>query len=64
MNAICQFRKCTLKDEELAREIERITDEMYSKTHEVPMKQIPARPDKDYDLLIGELLIRFRELIK
>lgn len=64
MNAICQFRKCTLTDKELAAEIDRITDEMYFKTHEVPTRQIPARPDKDYDLLIGELLIRFKELSK
>jgi len=64
MNAICQFRKCTLDNEQLANEVERITDEMYFKTHDVPTRQIPARPDKDYDLLIGELLIRFREMMK
>jgi len=28
----------------------------------VPMRHIPARPDEDYDLLVGELLVRFDQL--
>ena len=62
MNAIVQFRKCTLTDDELLKKVDSLTDEMYFKTHEVPMRRIPARPDEDYDLLIGELIVRFREL--
>jgi len=29
----------------------------------VPDRNIPARPDEDYDLLVGELTTRFAELI-
>jgi len=65
MNTIATFRKCTLSDEELVKKVDKITDEIYkSESHQVPTMHIPARPDEDYDLLIGELVIRFRELIK
>lgn len=57
MNGIASFRLCTLTDEELLTKIDNITDRMYL-NGEIPTRHIPARPDEDYDLLIGELLIR------
>ena len=63
MNAIVSFRKCTLTDEDLVRAVDELTDKMYQ-TGEIPSRQIPARPDKDYDLLVGELILRFSEKIK
>jgi len=67
MNAIVSFRLCTLSDEELIKEVDRQTDAMYNRNNltrndGVPMRHIPARPDEDYDLLVGELLVRFNEL--
>lgn len=59
MNQICNFRKCTLTDTELIDKVDKITDGMYTEKIEVPTRHIPARPDDDYDLLIGELLLRF-----
>lgn len=60
MNAIVSFRLCKLSDEELINKIDLETDQMY-KDGKVPSRHIPARPDDDYDLLIGELLLRFKE---
>lgn len=54
MNAICSFRKCTLSDEELIAAVDRACDEMYQ-TGRIQDRQIPARPNKDFDLLVGEL---------
>ena len=59
------FRKCTLTDRELIEKVDKITDEIYkSASKRVPPMSIPARPDHDYDLLIGELILRFGGLIK
>ncbi len=63
MNAIVQFRKCTLSNEDLIKKVDQMTDEVY-KTGIIPSRHIPARPDNDYDLLVGELLLRFNELLK
>lgn len=57
MNAIVGFRKCTLSNDELLKKIDKLTDEMY-KTGKIPDRQIPARPNDDYDLLVGELILR------
>ena len=63
MNTIVTFRKCTLTDEELIKKVDRLTDEMYMQENgNIPSQSIPARPNEEYDLLIGELLIRFKEL--
>ena len=43
--------------------IDKLTDKMFN-TQKVPIIHIPVRPNEDYDILIGELLIRFNELIK
>ena len=62
MNGIVSFRLCTLSDEELIEKVDQGTDEMY-KTGKIPARHIPARPDQDYDLLVGELILRFKEKI-
>lgn len=65
MNAISTFRKCDLSNEELIEKIDQHVDGMYigPKAGKIPTRNIPARPNEDFDLLIGELLIRFKELI-
>lgn len=63
MNAITNFRLCTLTDVELLQEIDKQTDKMFTE-QKVPVRHIPAEPNKDYDLLIGELLIRYTERLK
>lgn len=60
MNALSKFRLCTLSDRELLDKVDSMTDEMY-KTGKIPNRHIPALPDDDYDLLVGELLQRFIE---
>lgn len=60
MNAICGFRLCKLTDEELCAKVDELTDNMF-RTRKIPDRQIPARPDEDYDLLVGELIIRLQE---
>ena len=61
MNGICKFRTCELSDEELLKKVDALTDEMY-KTGKVPNRHIPAQVNNDYDLLVGELILRFAEL--
>ena len=60
MNKIASFRLCKLSDEELLQKVDEGTDNIF-KTGVIPSCHIPARPDSDYDLLIGELLLRFKE---
>lgn len=62
MNDLSQFRKCTLTDEQLLKAVDTETDKMFE-INIVPKKHIPARPDNDLDLLIGELILRFKEKI-
>ncbi len=63
MNGICGFRKCTLSDDDLMKAVDEATDKIY-KTGEIPSRHIPARPDSDYDLLVGELILRFKEAVE
>ena len=63
MNQIANFRWCKLTDEELIKRVDKGCDDMY-KTGKIPDRHIPARPDKDFDLLLGELLWRFQEMNK
>jgi hypothetical protein len=60
MNAIASFRQCTLSDEELIQKLDELTDKMFQE-QKVPTRHIPARPNSDYDLLVGELLLRLKE---
>lgn len=62
MNAIASFRLCTLTDKELIQAIDKHVDSMYQRGGEIPRRHIPARPNEDFDLLIGELLYRFSEV--
>ena len=57
MNAIVGFELCTLSDEELAVKVDNLTDKMYEE-QKIPSRSIPARPNDDYDLLVGELCRR------
>lgn len=63
MNAIVKFRLCSLSDRELVEKVDAMTDEMYE-NNKVHPRNIPARPDQDYDLLVGELCVRFMEAEK
>jgi hypothetical protein len=63
MNQIARFRRCTLSDMELLRKVDEITDNIY-KTGQIPTRHIPAEPNNDYDLLVGELILRMREQIE
>jgi hypothetical protein len=63
MNGLVSFRLCKLSTPELLKKVDKLTDEMYQKC-EVPARNIPARPDDDYDLLIGELILRVQEMSK
>ena len=60
MNAIIGFRQCSLTNEELAKKIDNLTDKIY-RTGKIPERNIPAKPDSDYDLLVGEMIVRFLE---
>jgi hypothetical protein len=55
---LIQFRLCTLTNRELAEAVAEGLERMYDKG-EVPTRHIPARPDADFDLLVGELVVRF-----
>lgn len=63
MNNLVSFRLCSLSDEELIQKLDEQTDKMF-KEQKVPSSNIPARPNDDYDLLVGELILRFSDLIK
>lgn len=63
MNGIVKFRLCDLSNKELIKRVDHGTDNLY-RTREVPPGHIPARPNEDYDLLVGELLCRFDDMIK
>lgn len=62
MNTIATFRKCDITNDELLKRVDRLTDQMYKGYGKIPDRQIPARPNDDYDLLVGELILRFEEL--
>lgn len=63
MNGIVRFRLCSLSDRELVKKVDAMTDEMYE-NNKVHPRNVPARPDQDYDLLVGELCVRFMEAEK
>lgn len=63
MNSMTSFRLCKLSDQELLEKVDRMTDEIFQK-QEVPSRHIPAKPDNDYDLLVGELILRFKDKIE
>ena len=62
MNSIVNFRQCTLSDKELIEKVDKMTDEIFI-TRKLPSMHIPARPNEDYDLLVGEVIRRYSELV-
>lgn len=62
MNALCSFKLCTLSNEELIKLVDEKTDQMFQ-NQKVPVRHIPARPNSDYDLLVGELINRFGGIV-
>jgi len=60
MNGIVSFRLCKLSDEELLQKVDKQTDRIFD-IQRVPSRNVPADPNEDYDLLVGELLLRFKE---
>jgi hypothetical protein len=60
MNGLVSFRLCKLSTPELLEKVDKLTDKMYQE-QKVPTRHIPARPDSDYDLLVGELVKRMQE---
>ncbi len=62
MNSIVSFRLCKLSDDELLQKVDSMTDNIYE-SGKIPSRHIPARPDDDYDLLVGELIVRFKSLL-
>jgi hypothetical protein len=69
MNGIVNFRLCTLSDLELIKKVDQLTDDLFGnennqKRENVLIRHIPAQPNNDYDLLIGELILRFKEVKK
>ena len=63
MNQITTFRLCKLTDKELLDKVDKKTDEIFI-GRVIPRRNVPARPDDDYDLLVGELILRYREKIE
>jgi hypothetical protein len=63
MNHLVDLVDCKLSDEELIEKIDTLTDEMFEQ-NKVPIRHVPARPEKDYDLLVGHLIRRFQKLKK
>lgn len=60
---LIQFRLCTLSDTELYEKVARGLNEMY-KTGNLPSRHIPAQPNDDFDLILSELIVRFKELVE
>jgi hypothetical protein len=63
MNGIVSFRLLKLDTPALLEKVDAMTDEMF-KEQKVPARHIPARPDADYDLLVGELVKRMQDAAK
>lgn len=62
MNTIVTFRLCTLTNNELLAKVDKGIDKLYEE-NKILSRYIPARPNEDFDLLVGELLVRFKNLI-
>lgn len=58
---LIQFRLCKLTDKPLAESVAAGLIKMYQEPVSVPTRNIPARPDEDFDLLVGEMVVRFLE---
>ena len=58
---LVQFRFCTLDNKALAELVAEKLNQMYENGR-VPFRNIPARPDEDFDLVLAELIVRFMEV--
>jgi len=58
---LVQFRECSLADRPLAEAVAAGLTKMYEEPVTVPSRHIPARPDEDFDLLVGEMVLRYLE---
>lgn len=58
---IVNFRLCTLTDDELVKSLSDKLCCMYEPPYVLPSRSIPAKPNEDFDLLLGELIVRFIE---
>ena len=63
MNTIAGFRLCKLSNDELIKRVDAGCDDMY-KYGRIPDRHIPAQPERDFDLLLGELLMRYDKIQK
>lgn len=69
MDRVVSFRKCTLTNQQLLNKVDEMTNGLYDVKHKserdrILTRHIPAKPNSDYDLLIGELVLRFKEMNK
>lgn len=56
---LVSFRLCTLTDDELAQKCAAMLEQLYKDPLRTISRQIPARPNDDFDLLFGEMIRRF-----
>ncbi len=63
MNQIVSFRLCKLSTPQRLDKIDEKVDQMYQ-NNKIPPRHIPAHPDVDFDLLIGECLVQFKETLE
>lgn len=64
MNGVATFRKCSLSNDELIKRADGMIDSLYNENadrHKILSRHIPARPDEDFDLVLGEVLLRLRD---
>lgn len=61
---LIQFRYCSLTDQDLAEKVADGLNKMYKPPFRLPARNIPARPDEDFDLILGELIVRFIEKVE
>lgn len=59
---IAQFRLTTLNDNELIESVAEKLCQMYTPPVIVPTRNIPAQPNSDFDILVSELILRFKDL--
>jgi len=64
MNALVYFGLCTLSDKELITKVDKMTDGLFEGNRGFLTRNVPARPNEDYDLLVGELIKRFSKRIE
>jgi len=56
--ALCNFGLCDLSDHELAARVSAGMEQVYE-SGKVPARRVPADPNSELDLLIGEMTRRF-----